>query len=94
MNSSATEFYGTKPVPVMKCLELVATKHRGFYETNLRTDVANKIRTGDHLRFCASRRSVNSPNKRITVLDAIADSIQNGTLTFEIKQNYTGIILC
>lgn len=79
-------FYGTKPGPTMKCLQILSPDKNGFYKLNLRTDVVNKIRSGDHLRFCASRRSTDAPNRPIWVFDAIADAVQNGVLSFKLKQ--------
>ncbi|KAG4068831.1 hypothetical protein HA402_004979 [Bradysia odoriphaga] len=86
LRQQATKFYGTKPEPVMKCVQILASDEEGILKVNLRTDVSTKIRNGDHLRFCASRRSIDSPNERISVFDAIADSVQNGVLNFKLKQ--------
>lgn len=86
MGQTNTEFYGSKPVPVMKCVEVLPPDKNGFHKINLRTDVSNKIRNGDHLRFSASRRSTDAPNNRISVFDAITDSVQNGILSFKLKQ--------
>lgn len=87
LSEPITKFCGTKPVPIMKCLQILPSDENGFHKVNLRTDVINKIRNGDHLRFCASRRSIDSPNERIGVFDAIADSVQNGVLSIKLKQS-------
>lgn len=86
MGQQNTQFYGTKPIPTMKCLQILPSDEQDVHRVDLRTDVSNKIRNGDHLRFCASRRSINSPNERISVFDAIVDSVQNGVLSFKLKQ--------
>lgn len=81
-----TTFYGTKPTAAMKCLQIFSADDDGCYKVNLRTDVVIKIRNGDHLRFCASQRSVDHPNKRISVFDGIANSVQNGVLNFKLNE--------
>lgn len=81
-----SKFGGIKPEPVMKCLQILPSSEPGTYEVNVRTDVSMKIRNGDHLRFCASRRSIDSPNERVSVFDAIVDSVQKGVMNFKLKQ--------
>lgn len=86
MGQANKGFYGTIPIPAMKCVQILPSNENGFHKIQLRTDVSNKIRNGDHLRFCASQRAIDFPKKRVSVFDAMADSVQNGVLSIKLKQ--------